>query len=136
MTTPTRPHANAEAIAAARMLLSQMGIGPADLVGVATAMPTFGDVIPKVRARWGTGTRGTYNAHFNRLLTAIQHVNTTTLRGMSIRLLPLYIQRSIVEILDPVKTASTHNQIATNTGEIYRTLLAILMSSTPALEIE
>ncbi|WP_433620870.1 tyrosine-type recombinase/integrase [Nocardia sp. CA-120079] len=70
MTTLTQPAANAETIAAARVLLTQMGISPADLVTTGAAAPTFGEVIPKVRARLSEGTLRTYNTHFEHLLAA------------------------------------------------------------------
>ncbi|MGN2641011.1 tyrosine-type recombinase/integrase [Nocardia takedensis] len=65
--TPTT--ATAETLAAARLLLTQMGISPADLVAPSTNAPTFAEVIPKVRARLSPGTARTYNTHFNHLLT-------------------------------------------------------------------
>ncbi|AVH20257.1 tyrosine-type recombinase/integrase [Nocardia cyriacigeorgica] len=64
--TPAPPAA--EAIAAARLLLAQMGISPADLVTSPTSTPTFGEVIPKVRSRLSAGTLRTYNSAFNHLL--------------------------------------------------------------------
>lgn len=70
MTTLTQPAANAETIAAARVLLTQMGISPADLFTTAAAVPTFGEVIPKAKARLSAGTLRTYNTHFEHLLAA------------------------------------------------------------------
>ncbi|WP_433710172.1 hypothetical protein ACQP2U_27920 [Nocardia sp. CA-084685] len=66
MTTLTQPAANAETIAAARVLLTQMGISPADLITTGAAVPTFGEVIPKVKARLSAGTLRTYNTHSRR----------------------------------------------------------------------
>ncbi|MEV6254738.1 site-specific integrase [Nocardia sp. NPDC051911] len=66
----TIPTVSAETIAAARLLLTQMGISPADLVTSSANVPTFGEVIPKVRARLSAGTRRTYNTHFEHLLHA------------------------------------------------------------------
>ncbi|UGT69595.1 hypothetical protein LTT66_05220 [Nocardia gipuzkoensis] len=68
MTTLTHPAPNAETVAAARLLLTRMGISPADLVTTGEAVPTFGEVIPKVRARLSPGTLRTYNTHLQRLL--------------------------------------------------------------------
>ncbi|WP_280231045.1 hypothetical protein [Nocardia cyriacigeorgica] len=64
--TPAPPAA--EAIAAARLLLAQMGISPADFVTSPTSTPTFGEVIPKVRSRLSAGTLRTHNSAFNHLL--------------------------------------------------------------------
>lgn len=69
MTTSIQAGANAETVAAAKLLLSQMGIAPADLVTVAIPVPTFGEVVPQVRATLAPGTRGTYGAPLNRLET-------------------------------------------------------------------
>ncbi|WP_228539998.1 site-specific integrase [Nocardia sp. XZ_19_385] len=44
-----------------------MGISPADLVTVGTTVPTFGEVVPVVRATLGAGTKRTYGTHLNRL---------------------------------------------------------------------
>lgn len=60
---------SAEAIAAARLLLSQMGISPADLISAGSAAPTFGELIPKVRTTLTKGTLATYETHFKRLET-------------------------------------------------------------------
>lgn len=51
MTTTAMPPtaASADAVAAARLLLAQMGISPADLITAATLAPTFAEIIPKVR---------------------------------------------------------------------------------------
>lgn len=69
MTTPTIPSggASAEAVAAARLLLSQMGISPADLISGGPVTPTFGALIPKVRTTLTEGTLATYDTHFKRL---------------------------------------------------------------------
>ncbi|MGV9678841.1 tyrosine-type recombinase/integrase [Nocardia sp. NPDC003482] len=66
VSTPAAP--TAEAVAAARLLLSQMGITPADLVAAVTT-PTFAEVIPKVRATLSDGTLRTYRVHLARLET-------------------------------------------------------------------
>ncbi len=58
----------AEALAAARVVLAQMGISPADLAAPAIRVPTFAEVIPQVRATLTPGTLRTYNTHFARLL--------------------------------------------------------------------
>ncbi|GGN90676.1 hypothetical protein GCM10011610_49970 [Nocardia rhizosphaerihabitans] len=54
-------------MAAARLLLAQMGITGADLVDTAPAAPTFAEVIPRVRARLSAGTARTYGTHFDLL---------------------------------------------------------------------
>ncbi|MEV0760430.1 site-specific integrase [Nocardia sp. NPDC050435] len=66
----TTPHTAAETLAAARVLLSRMGISPADLVAHSTA-PTFAEVIPQVRKTLSPGTARTYNAAFARLLRVL-----------------------------------------------------------------
>ncbi|MGY5311774.1 tyrosine-type recombinase/integrase [Nocardia gipuzkoensis] len=68
MTALASSSASAETVAAARLLLTQMGISPADLVTPGTRIPTFSEVIPKVRARLSEGTLRTYNTHFEHLL--------------------------------------------------------------------
>ncbi|MEU4345249.1 hypothetical protein AB0H00_29005 [Nocardia sp. NPDC023852] len=70
MTTRIQPAATAETVAAARLLLTQMGISPADLVTVGAAVLTFGEVIPKVRARLSAGTLRTYNTHLERRIVS------------------------------------------------------------------
>jgi integrase len=69
MTTPSGATSapTAEAIAAARVLLTQMGISPADLITSGTEIPTFGQIVPTVRQRLTPGTRRTYGTHLNRL---------------------------------------------------------------------
>jgi len=59
--------ATAETLAAARLLLSQMGITPADLISEPIDVPTFVQVMPRVRATLKPGTLRTYNTHFRRL---------------------------------------------------------------------
>ncbi|MFC8381725.1 tyrosine-type recombinase/integrase [Nocardia sp. NPDC057272] len=59
--------ATADTLAAARLLLAQMGITAADLVDTAPAAPTFAEVIPRVRARLSAGTARTYGTHFDLL---------------------------------------------------------------------
>lgn len=54
-----RPTANAETVAAARLLLTQLGISPADLVTVGTTAPTFGEIDPRVRETLEAGTKRT-----------------------------------------------------------------------------
>ncbi|MFG3621260.1 tyrosine-type recombinase/integrase [Nocardia sp. NPDC047654] len=68
MTALAPSSATAETVAAARLLLTQMGISAADLVTPDTRMPTFEEVIPQVRARLSEGTLRTYNTHFEHLL--------------------------------------------------------------------
>ncbi|WP_109526752.1 MULTISPECIES: tyrosine-type recombinase/integrase [Nocardia] len=69
MTASSPSPVTAETLAAARLLLTQMGISPADLVAPGTAVPTFAEVIPRVRARLSPGTLRTYDTHFTHLLT-------------------------------------------------------------------
>ncbi|WP_280453609.1 tyrosine-type recombinase/integrase [Nocardia brasiliensis] len=61
------PAVSAETLAAAKLLLEQMGISPADLVAGTTAVPTFAEVIPQVRTTLAPGTLRTYNAGLTRL---------------------------------------------------------------------
>ncbi|MDO3649835.1 tyrosine-type recombinase/integrase [Nocardia mangyaensis] len=58
---------NAEALAAARLLLAQMGIAATDLIDTAPTAPTFAEAIPRVRARLTAGTARTYGTHFDLL---------------------------------------------------------------------
>lgn len=51
-------------MAAARLLLSQMGIAPFDLVA-GTSAPTFAEVVPKVRTTLTPGTLRTYDTHLS-----------------------------------------------------------------------
>ncbi|WP_329408021.1 site-specific integrase [Nocardia vinacea] len=67
MTTQARTVADPTAIEATRILLSQIGIAPADLLTDPHTAPTFGDVIPKLRATLTPGTLRTYNTHLNHL---------------------------------------------------------------------
>ncbi|WP_051029365.1 tyrosine-type recombinase/integrase [Nocardia takedensis] len=70
MTTPPSPHADAQTVAAARLLLSQMGISASDLFSPTVEVPTFAQVIPEVRKQLKQGTLRTYNTHFEHLLSA------------------------------------------------------------------
>ncbi|NNH76028.1 site-specific integrase [Nocardia uniformis] len=63
----------AQALEAARTLLSQLGIAPADLISDPIAVPTFADVIPRVRQTLSPGTLRTYNTHFLHLLEQWPH---------------------------------------------------------------
>lgn len=67
--TPIRPPAanSSDTINAAQLLLTQMGITPADLLAPTGTVPTFGEVIPTVRATLGPGTRRTYGTYLDRL---------------------------------------------------------------------
>jgi integrase len=67
--TQTPAPASAEVLAAARLMLSQLGVSPADLTGTPIVVPTFAEVIPSVRATLGPGTLRTYNTHLTRLET-------------------------------------------------------------------
>ncbi|MGW5569623.1 tyrosine-type recombinase/integrase [Nocardia thailandica] len=58
---------SAETLAAARLLLTQMGISPTDLVDTVSAAPTFAEAIPLVRARLSPGTARTYGTHLTLL---------------------------------------------------------------------
>ncbi|WP_433492459.1 tyrosine-type recombinase/integrase [Nocardia grenadensis] len=59
---------SAEALAAARVMLSQLGISAADLTAPPVAVPTFAEVIPQVIPTLKPGTLRTYNTHFQHLL--------------------------------------------------------------------
>src|ERR687896_1812748 len=58
-------------VAAARLLLSRMGVSPADLLATPEdrpSMPTFAEYIAQVRASVGPGTRRVYGSYWNRIL--------------------------------------------------------------------
>ncbi|WP_406271478.1 site-specific integrase [Nocardia sp. NBC_00881] len=63
MTSDVRTVADPVAIEATRILLSQVGITPADLLTESPKVPTFGHAIPKLRATLTPGTLRTYNTH-------------------------------------------------------------------------
>ncbi len=65
--SPVRPAPTADTLAAAQLLLTQMGITAADLIGSAPEAPTFAEVIPRVRARLSAGTARTYGTHLDLL---------------------------------------------------------------------
>ncbi|MFE3544300.1 tyrosine-type recombinase/integrase [Nocardia sp. NPDC059177] len=50
MVVPNAVATTSDTIAAARLLLTQMGLSPADLVTPATSVPTFAEIVPAVRA--------------------------------------------------------------------------------------
>jgi integrase/recombinase XerC len=58
-------------IAAAKLLLSRMGLSPADLLAAPEdkpPMPTFAEYIAQVRTSVGPGTRRVYGSYWNRIL--------------------------------------------------------------------
>ncbi len=61
------PPASTETVAAARLLLTQMGISPTDLVTVGATVPTFAEIVPRVRETLKAGTKRTYGTHLDRL---------------------------------------------------------------------
>ncbi|MFI6166501.1 hypothetical protein ACIBCN_06910 [Nocardia sp. NPDC051052] len=63
MTTPVRSVADPAAIATTRILLSQIGITPADLLTDTHPAPTFSQAIPQLRTTLTPGTLRTYNTH-------------------------------------------------------------------------
>ncbi|MEV3961509.1 site-specific integrase [Nocardia sp. NPDC050193] len=67
MIVPNTGAAASDTVAAARLLLTQMGLSPADLVTPAASVPTFAEIVPAVRATLEAGTRRTYGTHLNRL---------------------------------------------------------------------
>ncbi|MFI6365570.1 tyrosine-type recombinase/integrase [Nocardia sp. NPDC050630] len=67
MTPTIHTAADPAAIDATRILLSQIGITATDLLTDTPAVPTFGYVIPKLRATLTPGTLRTYNTHLNHL---------------------------------------------------------------------
>lgn len=67
MGAPNTAATTSDTIAAARLLLTQMGLSPADLVAPTTNVPTFAEIVPAVRATLEAGTRRTYGTHLNRL---------------------------------------------------------------------
>lgn len=75
-------HQSAPSVAdldAARLLLSRLGVSPADLVAASpdrAAAPTFADYIPVVSAAVADGTRRVYGSYWNRIL---QHWGTRRL---------------------------------------------------------
>ncbi|MFJ9365733.1 tyrosine-type recombinase/integrase [Nocardia sp. NPDC101769] len=67
MNSPALGAPGAQTLEAARLLLSQLGVSPADLISEPITVPTFAVVIPEVRTTLSPGTLRTYNTHFNRL---------------------------------------------------------------------
>ncbi|MFI1239902.1 tyrosine-type recombinase/integrase [Nocardia salmonicida] len=67
MTDTVGSPVTAETLAAARLLLAQMGIAATDLIDTAPTAPTFAEAIPRVRARLTAGTARTYGTHFDLL---------------------------------------------------------------------
>lgn len=67
MTQTAHTGADPAAVAAARILLSQIGITPADILTGTPTAPTFGEVIPKLRLTLTPGTLRTYNTHLKHL---------------------------------------------------------------------
>jgi integrase/recombinase XerC len=70
MTTSHFPP-SATDLAAARLLLSRLGVSPADLLaasGERAPAPTFAEYIPTVAAAVGEGTRRVYGSYWNRIL--------------------------------------------------------------------
>ncbi|WP_280454501.1 hypothetical protein [Nocardia brasiliensis] len=63
MTTPVRSVAEPAAIATTRILLSQIGITPTDLLTDTHPTPTFSQAIPQLRTTLTPGTPRTYNTH-------------------------------------------------------------------------
>jgi restriction endonuclease S subunit len=69
--------------------------------------------------------------------SAIQHVNTATLREMPIWLPPIEVQQAILEILNPLQTAaSIHNRINATALELHDLLVQVLMSPFTTSEAE
>ncbi|HET9898920.1 MAG TPA: hypothetical protein VFQ44_28685 [Streptosporangiaceae bacterium] len=59
------------AVAAARVLLDQLGLSPADLAAAPaerTAVPTFAEYVPVVSAAVTPGTRRAYGSYWNRVI--------------------------------------------------------------------
>lgn len=65
--TLSAPVPTAAALDAARLLLAQMGMTPADLVVTPTIVPTFDHAVPLVLDSLTPGTRRTYGTHLNRM---------------------------------------------------------------------
>lgn len=77
--TTQQPAPSSADIDAAQLLLSRLGICPADLVTAAQkqiAAPTFADYIPVVRAAVTEGTRRVYDSYWNRI---VEHWGTRRL---------------------------------------------------------
>lgn len=67
---PMSPPGQAE-VQAARLLLSRLGLSPADLVGEAPSRPpapTFAEYVPVVSAAVSDGTRRVYGSYWNRVV--------------------------------------------------------------------
>ena len=72
MTTSQAPETQAEVLAAARLLLSRMGVDPAHLIATPTPrppMPTFAAYVPVVSGAVTAGTRRAYGCYWARLVT-------------------------------------------------------------------
>lgn len=54
-------------VRAARLLISQLGLTPEDLMWVPVDVPTFGDYVPHVIAASGTGAKRTYGTYWTRI---------------------------------------------------------------------
>ncbi len=65
--THTHPAADPAAIEATRILLSQIGITPSDLLATIPECPTFAHTIPQLRSTLTPGTLRTYHVHLDRL---------------------------------------------------------------------
>jgi integrase/recombinase XerC len=69
--TTHRVTPSASDLDAARLLLSRLGVSPADLLAASeqrAPVPTFGEYIPLVAAAVGEGTRRVYGSYWNRIL--------------------------------------------------------------------
>lgn len=66
---PPAPGTDPTAVTAARVLLTQMNITPADLLADQPPIPTFAQIVPAVRAVLTPGTLRTYGTHLTRLET-------------------------------------------------------------------
>ncbi|ONI88013.1 hypothetical protein ALI22I_19905 [Saccharothrix sp. ALI-22-I] len=54
-------------VQAARLLLTQLGLSPEDLMWVPTSLPTFRDYVPHVIAASGAGAKRTYGTYWTRI---------------------------------------------------------------------
>ncbi|MCC8250494.1 tyrosine-type recombinase/integrase [Saccharothrix luteola] len=78
-------------VRAARLLISQLGLTPEDLMWVPTDLPTFRDYVPHVISASGTGSKRTYGTYWTRIIEAfgdkrLDEVTPSEIEGLMRRL--------------------------------------------------
>lgn len=82
-------------IEAARLLLAKLGLTPTDLLGAPTDrsnVPTFADYVPRVSETVSAGTRRTYTAYWDRVVTAWGPRQLTDVTTLEIRQLVEHVK--------------------------------------------